>query len=93
MPTLTPFERNVLKVALKIPLGETRTYKWIAEQLGKPGAVRAVGTALRKNPWPLLVPCHRVVKSDGTFGKYAGKDDGRKKELIEQERDIKRTLA
>ncbi|MEI6438327.1 MAG: MGMT family protein [Candidatus Omnitrophota bacterium] len=85
MPPLTPFEAAVLKATLAIPFGETRTYAWVAKQIGKPGAVRAVGSALRKNPWPLIIPCHRVIKSDGSLGKYAGKDTGRKKELIELE--------
>ncbi|MBF0593417.1 MAG: MGMT family protein [Candidatus Omnitrophica bacterium] len=85
---LTSFEAAVLKAALAIPFGETRTYAWVAERIGKPGAVRAVGTALRKNPWPLIIPCHRVIKSDGSLGKYAGKSDGRKKELIELERAL-----
>ncbi len=86
---LTPFERAVLKATLEIPFGETRTYAWVARQVGKPGAVRAVGQALRKNPYPLLIPCHRVIRSDGTLGKYAGRDDGRKKELIDLERELR----
>ena len=48
-----------------------RTYGWIAAQIGRPAAVRAVGTALRKNPVPVLIPCHRVVRSDGEIGDYA----------------------
>lgn len=86
---LTPFEWAVLKATSEIPFGETRTYAWVAKRIGKPKAVRAVGQALRRNPWPLLIPCHRVIKSDGSLGKYAGKDDGRKKFLIELERKIK----
>lgn len=69
--TVTEFERAVLLKALEIPRGELRTYGWIAAQIGHPGAVRAVGTALRKNPVPLLIPCHRVVRSDGSVGEYA----------------------
>ena len=86
---LTPFELVVLKATLAIPFGETRSYAWVAKRIGKPKAVRAVGTALRKNPWPLIIPCHRVIKSDGSLGKYAGGDTGRKKELIELERRLK----
>lgn len=86
--SLTVFEASVLKATLEIPFGETRTYSWIAKRIGKPGAVRAVGSALRKNPWPVTIPCHRVIKADGSLGKYAGKDDGRKKELIELEKKI-----
>jgi len=89
MNKLTPFERKVLQAALEIPLGETRTYAWVAERIGNPKAVRAVGRALRKNPYPLIIPCHRVIHSDGSVGKYAGKDNGRKKELLDLERNIK----
>ncbi|NTV29772.1 MAG: MGMT family protein [Candidatus Omnitrophica bacterium] len=85
---LTEFERAVLAATLTIPFGETRSYAWVAGKIGCPKAVRAVGTALRKNPWPLIVPCHRVVRSDGSPGKYAGKDDGRKAELIRLEREL-----
>jgi O-6-methylguanine DNA methyltransferase len=69
--TVTEFERAVLLKALEIPRGEVRTYGWIAAQIGRPAAVRAVGTALRKNPIPVLIPCHRVVRSDGHIGDYA----------------------
>ncbi len=86
---LTLFERAVLKAALEIPFGETRTYAWVARQIGKPGAARAVGQALRKNPFPLIIPCHRVIRSDGALGKYAGRDDGRKKKLIGLERELR----
>ena len=68
---VTEFERAVLLKALEIPRGEVRTYGWIAAEIGRPAAVRAVGTALRKNPVPLLIPCHRVVRSDGHLGDYA----------------------
>jgi O-6-methylguanine DNA methyltransferase len=69
--SVTEFERAVLLKALEIPRGEVRTYGWIAAQIGHPAAVRAVGTALRKNPVPVLIPCHRVVRSDGHVGEYA----------------------
>jgi len=55
-----------------IPYGETRSYTWVAEQLGKAGAVRAVGQALARNPLPIIVPCHRVVAKDGKLGGYSG---------------------
>lgn len=67
---LTSFERDVLMKALEIPRGEVRTYSWIAREIGRPKAVRAVGTALAKNPIPLVIPCHRVVRSDGSIGQY-----------------------
>lgn len=90
---LTLFQRKVLRVVATIPLGETRSYQWVAQQVGRPGAVRAVGTALRKNPFPLIIPCHRVVKSDGQLGKYAGRDDGRKKALLEMEQYLKEQIG
>ena len=68
---LSEFERAVLLKALEIPDGEVRPYSWIAKEIGRPDAVRAVGTALGKNPVPLLIPCHRVVRSDGTIGNYS----------------------
>ena len=67
----TPFERAVLMKALQIPRGEVRPYGWIAAEIGHPAAVRAVGTALGHNPVPLLIPCHRVVRSDGHIGQYS----------------------
>ena len=68
---LSEFQRSVLLKALEIPRGEVRPYSWVAAQIGRPKAVRAVGTALARNPVPLLIPCHRVVRSDGTLGEYA----------------------
>lgn len=86
--TLTAFEWQVLKATLTIPLGETRSYQWVARKIGNPKAVRAVGQALRRNPYPLIIPCHRVIKSDGSLGAYAGKFDGRKKHLLKLEREL-----
>jgi O-6-methylguanine DNA methyltransferase len=67
----TPFEQAVWRKALEIPRGEVRPYGWIAAEIGRPKAVRAVGTALGHNPVPLIVPCHRVVRSDGMIGQYS----------------------
>lgn len=67
----TDFERDVWEKALEIPRGEVRPYGWIAAEIGRPRAVRAVGTALGHNPVPLIVPCHRVVRSDGLLGQYS----------------------
>lgn len=77
--SVTEFERAVLLKAREIPRGQVRTYAWIAQQIGHPAAVRAVGSALRKNPVPVLIPCHRVVRSDGFIGEYAlgGSDNKR----------------
>lgn len=67
----SPFEQDVWRKALEIPLGEVRPYGWVAAEIGRPRAVRAVGTALGHNPVPLIVPCHRVVRTDGTIGQYS----------------------
>ncbi|HYN70252.1 MAG TPA: methylated-DNA--[protein]-cysteine S-methyltransferase [Candidatus Eisenbacteria bacterium] len=67
----TAFEVAVWRKALEIPRGEVRPYGWIAAEIGRPKAVRAVGTALAHNPIPLVVPCHRVVRSDGMIGRYS----------------------
>lgn len=64
------FERRALDVAAAIPYGEVRTYKWIAERLGSADAARAVGSAMAGNPVPILIPCHRVVRTDGGLGGY-----------------------
>lgn len=69
--SLPPFTQEVLKITRSIPYGKTRSYRWIAEKLGKPGATRAVGNALGRNPVPFIIPCHRVVRSDGNLGGYA----------------------
>lgn len=84
----TDFQLRVLEEILKIPFGKVRTYSWIAKRAGFPGAARAVGSVLRKNPYPLLIPCHRVVKSDGALGRYSG-GKGVKRKLIEFEKRLK----
>lgn len=66
----SPFERDVLEAAVRIPRGETRPYSWLAREIGRPGASRAVGSALGRNPVPVLIPCHRVTRSDGSTGEY-----------------------
>lgn len=70
MSKVTEFERQVYQAVSQIPHGETRSYRWVAERVGRPKAVRAVGRALNKNPLPLIVPCHRVIKSNGQTGGY-----------------------
>jgi O-6-methylguanine DNA methyltransferase len=82
---LSEFERAVLLKALEIPRGEFRTYGWIAAQIGHPAAVRAVGTVLRKNPVPVLIPCHRVVRSDGQIGQYALGGSAAKRQILAAE--------
>jgi len=68
--SLSEFQRQVLAAARDIPAGEVRPYQWIAERIGRPKAVRAVGTALGANPVPLIIPCHRVIRGDGRCGGY-----------------------
>jgi methylated-DNA-[protein]-cysteine S-methyltransferase len=67
----TPFERTVWLALREIQFGETKTYKWLAEKIEKPLSYRAVGQALKKNPLPLILPCHRVIASDGSIGGFA----------------------
>lgn len=67
----TTFQRKVWRVLQRIPHGETRSYGWVARQLGKPRAARAVGAACGANPIPVIVPCHRVVASDGSLGGFS----------------------
>lgn len=71
MNELTEFEKQVLVMVRKIPSGRVSTYAEIAKAISRPGAVRAVGNALNKNPDAPIVPCHRVVKSNGEIGGYA----------------------
>lgn len=80
----TPFQQRVWAEVLTIPYGATRSYLSIAESLGDPGAVRAVGAANASNPIPILVPCHRVIASDGSLAGYGG-GLWRKRWLLEHE--------
>jgi O-6-methylguanine DNA methyltransferase len=89
MKRLTSFQKRVYTVIKKIPCGKTRSYAWVAQKIGKPLAARAVGSALTRNPFPIIVPCHRVVYSDGRIGEYAfGRDLKRK--LLEIEAHVGR---
>ncbi len=90
---LTPFQWKVLSVTATIPLGETRSYQWVAQKIGSPKAVRAVGQALRRNPYPVIIPCHRVIHADGSLGGYAGGSGERKAVLLEKERQIAVEMA
>jgi methylated-DNA-[protein]-cysteine S-methyltransferase len=84
----TDFERQVWFALKEIPYGETRTYKWLAEKVGKPAACRAVGQALSRNPIPILLPCHRIIESDGSIGGYSSGVDV-KRRLLELEYYVK----
>ncbi len=70
--SVKPFQKQVLQAACKIPCGETRSYGWVARRIGKPRASRAVGRALATNPIPIVLPCHRVIGSDGGLHGYGG---------------------
>jgi O-6-methylguanine DNA methyltransferase len=79
------FDRKVLAKTLEIPRGEVRPYAWVAREIGHPAAVRAAGSALGRNPVAILIPCHRVVRSDGATGNY-GFGPQLKVDLLEVER-------
>ena len=68
----TPFQRKVYEAVLRIGKGQVRTYAWVARAIGRPGAARAVGQALKRNRWAPKIPCHRVISSSGTLGGYSG---------------------
>jgi O-6-methylguanine DNA methyltransferase len=79
---LTPFQRLVLEKTREIPYGEVRSYQWVAREIGAKRAVRAVGTALAKNPIPFLIPCHRVVRTDGQIGHYSAGGSTMKSKIL-----------
>ncbi len=79
---LPPFQQRVLEKTAEIPRGEVRPYAWVAREIGAPGATRAVGTALGHNPIPFIVPCHRVVRADGTLGEYSGGGPANKERVL-----------
>ena len=81
---LAEFSAKVLRQTFKIPRGKVTTYSGLAAQIGSPGAARAVGTALANNPFPLVIPCHRVVRADGSWGGFGG-GIKMKKELLAKE--------
>jgi len=72
LATRSTFSAAVLRATAAIPAGSTATYAEIAQAIGRPGAVRAVGTALARNPLAPRIPCHRVIRSDGKLGNYSG---------------------
>lgn len=80
----SPFRRRVLEELARVPYGETVSYGELAERCGRPGAARAVGNAVGRNPVPVVLPCHRVVRSDGTPGEYGGGRE-RKRQLLRLE--------
>ena len=85
LDTLTEFEQAVLRKTMEIPYGEVRPYSWVAREIGRPRAVRAVGTALAGNPITFVIPCHRVVRADGHIGNYGAGGPEAKREVLELE--------
>lgn len=85
---MTDFEKKILGVVSRIPLGQVRSYKWVARRAGRPRAYRAVANALAKNLYPLFIPCHRVIKSSKELGGYS-LGLGLKKKLINLEKKIR----
>ncbi len=86
----TNFQKKILQTVGKIPYGETRSYKEAAEEAGYLRAYRAVGNTMRNNPLPLIVPCHRVIKSDGSLGGFSGKEGiALKRKMIDLESEGK----
>ncbi|NOQ23571.1 MAG: methylated-DNA--[protein]-cysteine S-methyltransferase [Candidatus Aegiribacteria sp.] len=78
------FQRKVLMEERKIPRGEVRSYGWLTRRIGEPCAARALGNALAANPFPLIIPCHRAIRSDGGIGGFQG-GPGMKRALLEME--------
>jgi len=74
LPSGTPFQRACWRACRRIPPGEVRTYAWLAAAAGSPRAARAAGQAMRRNPCPIVVPCHRVVGASGRLGGYGGSE-------------------
>jgi O-6-methylguanine DNA methyltransferase len=86
----TDFQKSILQTVKKIPYGKIQTYKKVAEAANYPKAYRAVGNTMRNNPLPLIIPCHRVIKSDGTLGGFSGKEGiALKKKMLDLESEIK----
>jgi methylated-DNA-[protein]-cysteine S-methyltransferase len=73
LSSLTPFQRKVLAVTSRIPWGEVWSYQKVANEMARPKSSRPVGQALGRNPIPIVIPCHRVIASDGSLGGYCGK--------------------
>lgn len=85
LSAVSPFQGAVLRETARVPRGSVATYAEIARRIGRPGAFRAVGTALGHNPVPLLVPCHRVLRAGGQLGEYSGGGPTTKRWLLELE--------
>ena len=97
LDALTAFEQAVLHKTLEIPYGEVRPYSWVAREIGRPRAVRAVGSALAGNPITFVIPCHRVVRADGRIGNYGAGGPEAKRKVLQLEGidvdDLERTAG
>lgn len=82
---LSPFQRRVLETTARIPHGSVRSYGWVARRIGRPAAARAVARALATNPIPFIVPCHRVIREDGSLAGYGLGGTATKRRLLEAE--------
>jgi methylated-DNA-[protein]-cysteine S-methyltransferase len=78
---LTPLQKEVLRTVATVPHGETQTYGEISARIGRPQACRFVGTTLSRNPFPVVIPCHRIIRADGSLGGFAGGMDLKKRML------------
>ena len=78
----TKFQLKVWNYLTKIPVGKVKTYSQIAKAIKRPNSARAVANAVGKNPYPIKIPCHRVIKSDGTLGGYSGKGGVKMKKFL-----------
>lgn len=84
LSSFTDFEKKVYKALLTIKKGEVKSYEWLAKRIGNPKAARAVGNALNKNPFQGIIPCHRIIRKDGSIGGFA-KGTALKKKLLARE--------
>jgi len=85
---MTPLQRSVLEAVATVPHGEVRTYGQIAAQIGHPRACRFVGTTLARNPFPILIPCHRIIWADGSIGRFFGGTDLKNRMLLLEKRKV-----
>ena len=84
----TMFQKKVLKQLCQVKVGKTLSYGELAEQINSPKAARAVGSCMRFNPWPLLVPCHRIIPASGAWGNYSLGGPDTKASLLEMEKTL-----
>lgn len=86
--SMSEFQQAVLRKTAEILPGQVRPYSWVAREIGRPKAVRAVGTALARNPVPVIIPCHRVVRNDGHLGNYYYGTDVKRGILAQEGMDV-----